>query len=325
LAKIAVALQQALKQRALTGAGGRASGRLLAMGEGWKVEDVICTHGPQDRPFAEQHRSYTIAMVVAGSFQYRGRGGHELMTPGSFVLGSAGQEFECGHQHGAGDRCIAFSYTPEYFERLAGEAGVRSAKPDFQALRLPPLRVFSPLVARAAAGAVEHTQPDAAWEELGLRLAAQTLELLGNGDLSGPGNALPSSEARVTRALRRIERHLPTPTLENRACWGRLDVSLNSLACEAGLSPYHFLRAFEGVTGVTPHQYILRWRLREAALRLSADCGKISDVALDCGFGDVSNFNRTFRAEFGVSPREYRGKLPKAPKLKARILATGER
>jgi len=34
--------------------------------------------------------------------------------------------------------------------------------------------------------------------------------------------------------------------------------------------------------------------------------GRVLDVALDCGFGDVSNFNRAFRAEFGVSPRKFR-------------------
>jgi len=71
------------------------------------------------------------------------------------------------------------------------------------------------------------------------------------------------------------------------------------------LSPYHFLRTFERLTGVTPHQYILRARLREAALRL-AEPGRVLDIALDCGFGDLSNFNRTFRAEFGVSPRIFR-------------------
>jgi AraC family transcriptional regulator len=72
------------------------------------------------------------------------------------------------------------------------------------------------------------------------------------------------------------------------------------------LSPYHFLRTFESLTGVTPHQYVLRTRLREAASRLAAETGRVLDVALDCGFGDVSNFNRAFRAEFGASPRQYR-------------------
>ena len=46
----------------------------------------------------------------------------------------------------------------------------------------------------------------------------------------------------------------------------------------------------------------------EAALRLVAEPAKVLEIALDCGFGDVSNFNRAFRAEFGVSPRVYRGR-----------------
>ena len=59
-------------------------------------------------------------------------------------------------------------------------------------------------------------------------------------------------------------------------------------------------------TGMTPHQYIVRARLREAALRLAAERAPVLDIAFDCGFGDVSNFNRSFRAEFGISPRAYR-------------------
>jgi AraC family transcriptional regulator len=39
---------------------------------------------------------------------------------------------------------------------------------------------------------------------------------------------------------------------------------------------------------------------------LATEPARILDVALDAGFGDVSNFNRAFRAEFGVSPRFYR-------------------
>ncbi len=41
-------------------------------------------------------------------------------------------------------------------------------------------------------------------------------------------------------------------------------------------------------------------------MRLAAEPGRVADVAFDSGFGDVSNFNRAFRAEFGASPRLYR-------------------
>jgi AraC-like DNA-binding protein len=260
---------------------------------------VICTSGPRDRAFEERHKNFSIAIVVAGSFQYRGqsgsRTGRELMTPGSLLLGSAGQCVECGHEHGAGDRCLSFSYAPEYFERLAADAGVRGGL-EFGALRLPPLRAMSPLVARACSGLAGPA--DVPWEELSLELAAlavRTARDLPVRAESGP----PSAVARVTRAAREIERRPD----------GRL--GLGDLAREAGLSPYHFLRTFESVTGVTPHQYIMRARLREAAMRLVSEPTRVLDVALDCGFGDVSNFNRAFRSEFGVSPRVFRRRMGK--------------
>ena len=117
---------------------------------------------------------------------------------------------------------------------------------------------------------------------------------IAGGFTSGTGAVSPAATARVTRAVRRIERD---------PCDG---LSLSELAREARLSPYHFLRTFQRLTGVTPHQYVLRTRLREAAVRLAAEPGRVADVAFDSGFGDVSNFNHAFRAEFGVSPRGYR-------------------
>jgi AraC-like DNA-binding protein len=66
------------------------------------------------------------------------------------------------------------------------------------------------------------------------------------------------------------------------------------------------LRTFEQLTGATPHQLLLRARLRRAAVRLETDSTKVIDVALSSGFGDVSNFNKSFRAEFGVTPTQYR-------------------
>ena len=69
---------------------------------------------------------------------------------------------------------------------------------------------------------------------------------------------------------------------------------------------FHFLRLFSAALGATPHQVLVRARLRHAA-RLLADGGRsITDVAYDVGFGDLSNFVRTFRRAAGVSPRGFR-------------------
>ena len=60
------------------------------------------------------------------------------------------------------------------------------------------------------------------------------------------------------------------------------------------------------MVGVTPHQYVRRARLREAAARLLTEPGTILEIALDCGFDDISTFNRAFRAEFRTAPRLFR-------------------
>jgi AraC-like DNA-binding protein len=295
LAKIALALQRALARRRAHGEPGRATARTIADGDGWRVADVVCTSGPEDRPFDERHAQYSVAIVLAGTFQYRSSSGDAVMTPGSVMLGNSGQGFECGHEHGQGDRCVSFWYAPRYFEEMMADAGHRG-RPVFPSPRVPPLRPVTPLAVLAAAGL---TDPGAvSWEEAGVRLAARAMTLARGAP---PAYRAPlNAEARVTRVVRLIDRH-PDAAL-----------TLGGLARAAGLSPYHFLRMFERVTGVTPHQYVLRARLREAAIRLAGEPGRILDIALDCGFADVSNFNRAFRAEFGVSPRRIRqrGVLP---------------
>jgi AraC-like DNA-binding protein len=301
-----------LAARALTGARGGTASRPLAQGDGWTVTDVVCTSGPGDRPFEERHSRVGIAVVAAGSFGYRSGSGRALLTPGSLLLGNAGDCFECGHEHGAGDRCVAFRYEPELFERLAADAGAGRAERRFRAPRLPPLRAAAALVARALAGLQQTTTPpdpsslsshrarqrlESHWEELAYALAARTVEIVA-GLPRGAARAPLDVEAKVARAVRAIEAEPDG------------DHGLSTLARRAGLSPYHFLRSFERVTGATPHQFVLRTRLRAAALRL-ADLEferrgeKIVDVAYDAGFGDLSNFNRTFRTEFGATPSAY--------------------
>lgn len=133
----------------------------------------------------------------------------------------------------------------------------------------------------------------AAWDELAALVAAASIELTHD---ARPHRSRVSrrAESRIADAVRQIEAG-PDAAL-----------SLESLASGAGMSPYHFLRVFSSVCGVTPHQYVRRARLRRAAVRLLEEPSQIIDIALDSGFGDVSNFNHAFRAEFGVSPRQYR-------------------
>jgi AraC family transcriptional regulator len=265
----------------------------VAKGPGWSVEDVVCSRGPQDRRFEEQHDKFVVAVVTGGTFQYRTSGGNgeAVMTPGSLLLGNPGQCFECGHEHGVGDRCLAFHFTADYFSQIATGRDRRDVLPGFRSSKLTPVRTLSPIVAEACAALAGSA--DIAWEELGIRLVARALQI-DSETHSNDNLASPAAVARITESVRMIDDDLSS------------DLTLIRLAQAAALSPFHYLRTFEIVTGTTPHQYMLRARLRRAAIRLRIDDAKVVDVAFETGFGDVSNFNRAFRAEFGVSPTRYR-------------------
>lgn len=302
-AKIAVELREAVARRVSHGAAfSPHENSAIAEGEGWSVTDVTCTYGPHDRPFSEQHDQFSVALVLAGSFQYRGTPGGktgQLMTPGSLFLGNPSQWFECVHDHGHGDRCLSFHFSPEFFEETAAGTGAKAGERRFRVLRLPALRAMSPVVAQACARLA--AEGDAAqadllrsWEEIAVEIAAASMRMANSLEGSA-GDALPSVAARITQAVRMMEK------TDEAQGW-----TLERIANEARLSKYHFLRTFEQVTGLTPHQYLRRLRLRKAATRLLAEPGNVLDVALDCGFGDLSNFNRAFRVEFGMSPRAFR-------------------
>ncbi|MER9951072.1 AraC family transcriptional regulator [Mesorhizobium sp. M0047] len=267
-----------------------ATTRSLASGPGWQVSDVICTASAGDRPFEEAHRDFCVAAVTSGTFRYRAQQGTAMLAPGAFLLGNPGTCYECGHEHGSGDRCLSFHFGPVYMERIA--AGVPGArKLAFEAPRLPPLPVLASLLAEAET-AREMADTDA-FEELGLRIAgAAVAKVCG----PTPVRRTPSrrDQKRVAEAVRRIELDADSP------------VSLSALADETATSPYHFLRVFRQVAGMTPYQFLLKTRLHRAAVRLRMSDDAVSAIAFEAGFNDLSTFNRRFRRVMGETPGHYR-------------------
>jgi len=244
---------------------------------------VICTAGPQDRPYEEQHTDWSIAVVIKGSFQYHSSFGDAVMSPGALLLGNCGQSFECSHEHATGDRCLAFHYTPEFFDTCG--------LPAFEIPRVPALPELAPWVAMAQLAV--HGPEKVRFDELACGLIGAAADAVRSGDKRNRAPS-PANQRRISTTLRLIESRFSEP------------LPLGQLASEAGMSAFHFLRTFRQVTGLTPHQYILRTRLREAAIRLATRPGRILEIALASGFDDLSNFNHVFRAEFGLSPRAYR-------------------
>jgi len=234
--------------------------------------------------------SFCIAAVMQGSFQYRTTQGSATLVPGAILLGNHQSCFECGHDHGAGDRCLSFMFDPVYFETiLSSIPAMRTVT--FRSPRLPPLMSLTRILTDAE---LARSEGDAVWfEQLALDLAARTARFV-TDNTAAERDPSRRDEQRIAIVLRRIETGANMP------------LGIGELARDAAMSPYNFLRTFRRVAGMTLHQYILRTRLQDAAVRLRRSSQPVLDIALDAGFADLSTFNRRFRAIMGMTPSAYR-------------------
>jgi AraC-like DNA-binding protein len=262
------------------------SKKILFQNDKLSVYDYRCTRGPNDEPFAEQHCRHSLSYVRKGSFGYDTRGQFHELVAGAVMIGQAGDEYTCSHPHHiCGDECLSFQLSPE----LADEVGVSRAA--LQLGYLPPLpevMVYGELAHAAGRG-----DNDFGIEEAAMLFVARFLDTA-SGQMRKPLRAAPRDRRRAVESALWIDAHADR------------DIDLGTAARQAGVSSFHFLRLFSSVLGVTPHQYLVRSRLRRAAHLLTDDSRSITSVAFDVGFGDLSNFVRTFHRAAGISPGKFR-------------------
>jgi AraC family transcriptional regulator len=245
----------------------------------------LCTAGPGERPFIEQHEAWSVAYVLRGSFGCRCAGCTYELVPGSVLAGRAGDEYLCTHDHhGGGDECLAFFMAPALVDEI-------DRRRVWQSRGVPPVATLTAIgeLARSAATGAS----DLGLDEVGLALASRFVAAMAGCPRPRPA-AGASDRKRAVRSALWIDGHAAEP------------IDLQTMARQAGLSPYHYLRIFSSSLGVTPHQYLVRRRLCRAAQLLADEDRPITQVSFETGFGDLSNFVRSFHRAAGVSPRGYR-------------------
>ncbi len=138
--------------------------------------------------------------------------------------------------------------------------------------------------------------------EAGTLLAGRFLHLV-SGKPLWPVSVTSRDRRRAVRVALWVDAHAHEP------------LDLGQVARQAGVSAFHFLRLFARVTGVTPHQYLVRARLRRAARLLAQDTLPVGAIAYEVGFGDLSNFVRTFRRAATSRPslRPHAGNIRSSP------------
>jgi len=91
------------------------------------------------------------------------------------------------------------------------------------------------------------------------------------------------------------------------------DLSLAEVARAVNTSTFYFCKMFKKATGLTFTEYLSRVRVEKAKSLLLNPHTRVSEAAFEVGFQSLSQFNRAFKRIAGVSPTEYRERLPRMP------------
>ena len=243
-----------------------------------------------------EHRDLCLHLQLSGAPELEwwseGQNRVERTGPGSAILLAAGTRDRL--RWSARSERLVVSVKPQVLQAAADGLGTRGAV-DFAnqwSLRDPALGHVLLEMAREAEAGFALGRLYA--ELMEMRLAETLLRRHGDGLVlraeAGGGLPLPK--------LRRVLEFM-TANLHR-------DLLLADIAREAGLSAFHFARAFRTATRGTPHQYLLEQRVAEAQRMLLRGDLPVQEIALRTGFGSASNFVRSFRKRVGTTPAAWK-------------------
>jgi transcriptional regulator GlxA family with amidase domain len=131
-------------------------------------------------------------------------------------------------------------------------------------------------------------------EELAQTIAACIRQTTDEG-----GQKAPQRDPRLPRDVLRRAIRFVNDNLDSKLKW-------DEIAMAVGLDPFTFGRGFKLSTGMTPHQYIIRCRLRRAMRLLAREELTLADIALEVGCSCQSHLTTLFRKHLGTTPGAFR-------------------
>lgn len=92
------------------------------------------------------------------------------------------------------------------------------------------------------------------------------------------------------------------------------NISMDEAATHVGYSKFHFARLFKEYTGMTFNDYQTTLKLKEVERQLADTDLQISDIAMSCGFNNLTSLSRCFKKQYGCSPSQFRNRIRRSKK-----------
>ena len=258
-----------------------------------------CLHdGPQLRS-ERYHDDLVLALPHHGSFRIHSAGRSAMVDPNYAVLHAPDTPYRISHPHGCGDRGVHLVVRRDVAQDLLAELDPRleerwfSGRP--QPVRLLPMPSQDHFHLHLLSHRLRNGATDSmAVEEIGLDLLAGLVRRHGE----------PTRPRR--RGTREDHRHLADTVRTVLQLRFREALSVEEIAEQVHVSPFHLCRVFKRETGLPLHRYRTRLRLVAALDQITIGDDDLSRLALDLGFSNHSHLTSAFHREFGLAPSTVR-------------------
>lgn len=251
------------------------------------------THPRYLMPF-HWHMESELIFVLSGTFSlalgtetYELHENDAIFIPEGLIHG--------GTPHGCVYECVVFDLAQFLQDNAIGRKGQKNdlsatvSRPHFFPANSPTCNIVDLLFETMEKNATgfELTAIGLLWQLMGALLQQ-----------AGKLSVAPAVQDKRTEQMKRVLRRIRRDYAE--------EITLDDLAAEAGMAPKYFCRAFKQITGRTPIDYLNYYRVECAGEWICVTSDSITNIALSCGFNDLSYFARAFRKYKGVSAQKYR-------------------
>ncbi len=263
-----------------------------------EVRDFLCKCRDSGLSAREYQRRFSLCYVRKGNFQFRAFRDDLDAYNGLVLVNKPGFEYRVSHEHHIPDECTIFSFDADFYEELAARYSAHFG--GFFKDRDRPSMLIRP---EMAAEYLHHRILTR------LRVGAPSLEVdslilelvesvLGCPQKWSDLQPLTSSQKKhhlvtVEEAKQFLQTHFSA------------DISLDDVATACHTSKFHFSRVFRRIAGITPHQYLMRFRLNHAKQLLKNGSTSVTQAAFDSGFSDSNYFSAAFKNHYNTSPSTY--------------------
>ncbi len=274
--------------------------KILYRSISYSIIDFKCKSAAGENSGIEYQPDFSLSFTRRGNFIYNVFRNSLDAHNGRILLNKPDHEHTVSHVYHVPDECTCFGFSQEFYESTK-ERSRNVAKKFFENHDVHSILVKSDAALDFLHGKILHVLRNKHYSSLLMdSLVYEVLDLVLRklADKDGVTDISASLKKYHLQTIERAKEYISENYIR--------DPSLNEIADNCYVSPFHFSRIFKTFTSCSPHQYLIDTRLKNAENLLKTSNLPITEICFSSGFESLEHFSTAFKKKYQLSPSKFR-------------------